>query len=152
MPGLAHIASLSTEDIPLRYAGGVESHEQLDAGDTAAGLTLADEPLAPALAQSILDGLQALDLSRRHVTQPPIVRIIRSHLGEAEAAAGGEGDVPDASAISSAQGSLSDDDAAVNQTAVAAWPPYELAVVMADEFLKINCVYPYLRRGDILAE
>ncbi|WOO78296.1 Protein STB5 [Vanrija pseudolonga] len=154
MPGLAHIASLSTEDIPRSYVGALEVDEAFDGGGGAVALTLADEPLAPALAQSILDGLQALDLSRRHVTQPPIVRIIRSHLGEAEAAAGGAGDaeVPDTAALPPAQGSASDDDAAVNQTAVAAWPPYELAVVMADEFLKINCVYPYLRKGDIVAD
>ncbi|KAL1407846.1 hypothetical protein Q8F55_007282 [Vanrija albida] len=145
MPGLAHIASLLTEDIPRRYVGPVDAED-----DGMGGGSLADEPLAPALAQSILDGLQALDLSRRHVTQPPIVRIIRSHLGEAATA--GEKDAPPEALEPPAHDAASDEDAAVDQTAVAAWPPYELAVVMADEFLKVNCVYPYLRRGDILAE
>lgn len=129
LPDLAHIASLATEGIP--HSPAVASHN----GPKSPPPTDDEgwKPLSQDVAEPIIATLQTLDVSRRHIPQPPLVGFIKSSLGtEAEWE--------------------NDDASAVNQTAVAQWPPYELAVVLVHEFLKSNAVYPFIRQFDLLHE
>ncbi|KAL1407849.1 hypothetical protein Q8F55_007285 [Vanrija albida] len=125
LPELAHIAALATDAIPP--APGSAAPDTRPSSPAPAD----DEPLPADLSEPIISALETLAVSRRHFPVPPLVGFIKSSLGpEAEWE--------------------NDDAAAVSQTAVAQWPPYELAVVLVHEFLRSNAVYPFIREFDLL--